>query len=298
LALNAAIEAARAGEHGKGFAVVADEVRKLAERSAASAKGIKNIIQESSSYIGNGVNLSREAGESLRGMVNDIGKVADQLASISNTTQEQAATMEENSSITESNASASEELAASAEEMSAQAQELQRLVGQFKVKGSEALKKPKLEKMLENRPSVSPIKFKKPVVIKRLAWDDAYSSGVQDVDDQHKKLFEMMNGFGEDIKNGRAGESFDETMKFLGDYVRFHFGFEEDCMNQHHCPAHQKNKEAHAGFMELFKKFAQRAKTEDKETLALEIHEAAANWLVKHVCGIDVQLKHCVKKLS
>ena len=239
-------------------------------------------------------------------MVTDITKAADQLASISNTTQEHAATMEQNTSITESNASAAEELAASAVEMSEQAQELQKLVGQFRVSGSSQVKAFDTRPVKENRSNdiklhehknMAPVvKFKKPVVIKRLAWDDAYSSGVKDVDDQHKKLFEMMNAFGEDIKNGRAAESFDETMKFLGDYVRFHFGFEEDCMNRFNCPAHQKNKEAHAGFMELFKKFAQRAGTEDKETLSLEIHEAAANWLVKHVCGIDVQLKHCVKK--
>lgn len=133
LALNAAIEAARAGEHGKGFAVVADEVRKLAENSASSARDITDRIKDSLKQVERGVRLSKAADESLTGIVKDIQMVAQQLASISSATQEQAAAMEESASITETNAGASAELASFSEGLNAQAESLTKLIAKFKV---------------------------------------------------------------------------------------------------------------------------------------------------------------------
>jgi methyl-accepting chemotaxis protein len=133
LALNASIEAARAGEHGKGFAVVADEVRKLAERSTVSAKEITNLVTQSLKRVEEGVRLSKEAGQALRGIVPDMGKVSEHLAFITSVTKTQIETMKENTSIVESNAVAAEEMSAASEEFSAQAGALKHIVQQFKL---------------------------------------------------------------------------------------------------------------------------------------------------------------------
>lgn len=133
LALNAAIEAARAGEHGKGFAVVADEVRKLAERSAASASDISKLMDESAKQVKDGARLSAQSGENLRGIVDKIMMIADQLESISAATQKQAKAMKESTFIVESNVVSSQELSEAATAMNSQVRNLESLVNQFKI---------------------------------------------------------------------------------------------------------------------------------------------------------------------
>jgi aerotaxis receptor len=95
LALNAAVEAARAGEQGRGFAVVATEVRNLAQRSAAAAKEIKALIEDSVQKVGSGAKLVDQAGRTMDEVVSSVKRVTDIMAEITVASREQSGGIEQ-----------------------------------------------------------------------------------------------------------------------------------------------------------------------------------------------------------
>ncbi|ASE75721.1 methyl-accepting chemotaxis citrate transducer [Salmonella enterica] len=140
LALNAAVEAARAGEQGRGFAVVAGEVRTLASRSAQAAKEIKVLIENSVSRIVTGSTQVREAGETMKEIVNAVTRVTDIMGEIASASDEQSKGIEqvaqavsEMDSVTQQNASLVEESAAAAAALEDQANELRQAVAAFRI---------------------------------------------------------------------------------------------------------------------------------------------------------------------
>jgi uncharacterized phage infection (PIP) family protein YhgE len=140
LALNAAVEAARAGEQGRGFAVVASEVRALAGRSAAAAKEIKSLIDDSVRRVEAGTALVDQAGSTMTEVVSSIRRVTDIVGEISAASKEQSLGVNQvgeavtrMDQVTQQNAALVEEMAAAASSLRTQADDLVQTVAVFKL---------------------------------------------------------------------------------------------------------------------------------------------------------------------
>ncbi|WP_426173672.1 methyl-accepting chemotaxis protein [Massilia sp. TWR1-2-2] len=145
LALNAAVEAARAGEQGRGFAVVASEVGNLAQRSAAAAKEIKELIGDSVDKVEAGSRMVNSAGATMNEVVASVKRVTAIMGEIALAGQEQSAgiaqvnqAIAQMDQVTQQNAALVEQAAAAADSMQDQARQLSSVVGTFKLAAAAA----------------------------------------------------------------------------------------------------------------------------------------------------------------
>lgn len=119
-----------------------------------------------------------------------------------------------------------------------------------------------------------------------LEWTAKYSVNIKEMDEQHKKLFDMINELHDAMKGGRGKEVLGGIFTGLIQYVGTHFAAEERLMSAHAYAGYIAQKAEHDKLtkkaLELQKNFQ-----EDAPVVTMEVMNFLKDWLQTHILGSD-----------
>ena len=119
-----------------------------------------------------------------------------------------------------------------------------------------------------------------------IEWNDAFSVGNQQIDEQHKKFFHIINTLHDALRKGEGEEILLTVLKELQQYVQNHFKAEESLMKIYAYPNISSHKAEHEDAIQKVNKFIiVYERHEDK--LAIDVLNFMSNLLQNHILRTD-----------
>ncbi len=287
LALNATIEAARAGEAGKGFAVVANEVKELARQTGNATEEIRqkvNAIRSSTDSTVNEIGNIREV----------INETSDIVNTIATAVEEQSVTTQDIAkNINSANdgvgvvmdavmnaATSTGEVAENISRMKNESAEVRQESATLnKTTGSI---RSDISDLLKNMYSVK---------TEEIQWVPDLAVGENFIDNQHIELFRMMNVIVRGLNEGMSNKELQDNIKFLQEYVIYHFSQEEQEMEKYNYPEFQAHKQMHIDFIAAVDSITSKfSMTGDNTVVLKELADVGLKWLNEHITEVDKKL--------
>ncbi len=119
-----------------------------------------------------------------------------------------------------------------------------------------------------------------------IKWNEIYSVGISEIDDQHKKLIDIINKLFKGFSEGKADEIIPDIINELINYTEYHFKTEEDLFNKYNLPEKEKHIQSHKQFVEKIKTWKDNI---NEKELPYELMDYLKNWLVNHIMKEDKQ---------
>jgi len=118
-----------------------------------------------------------------------------------------------------------------------------------------------------------------------IKWDAKFSVGLAEIDEEHKKLFAMINSLHEAMRSGKGIEILAEILDEATSYTLKHFAHEEKLMIKYQYAGYKMHKVAHCEFIDTVTEL--RKQHDLKKLSALKLLQALQAWLINHINDID-----------
>ncbi len=133
--------------------------------------------------------------------------------------------------------------------------------------------------------------------MQKLVWKDAYEIGIQIIDDQHKKLINIINDLYDANTSGSTHLILETIFKQLADYVHYHFSTEEDMFQQYGYPKAKEHMSEHDDFRNKIKSL-QEDNRGGNIVLSLKTIDFLKDWTINHILGTDREFSNFIKSVE
>lgn len=117
-------------------------------------------------------------------------------------------------------------------------------------------------------------------------WKDEYSLGVEFIDEQHKRLFELAGEIYDLLKNEFYVDKYHRIVNLLeelGNYAVFHFQAEEAYQKEIGYKKFLSHKVEHDDFVAKFENIDLKTIDENQDSFILELLDYVVNWIGDHI---------------
>lgn len=135
-----------------------------------------------------------------------------------------------------------------------------------------------------------------------MKWTEDMSVGVDKIDEQHRELFVRINDLVAAVKQSTCKYKIGDVVKFLDDYIVFHFGEEEKLMQKYEYPEYSGHRAQHEKFIKDFARLKKElpklegGKKPGSYDLSMETNQVVVDWILEHIAGTDRKLGEFLKE--
>lgn len=126
-----------------------------------------------------------------------------------------------------------------------------------------------------------------------IKWKDEYSIGVETIDEQHQKLFEIANRAYALLKNELLLDKYDRIVDIFGElkeYTEHHFRFEQEYMASIGYRKMLSHKVVHDDFVEKIKGINLDKMDEEQDQYLMDLLDFVVQWIEQHILGMDKKI--------
>ena len=123
---------------------------------------------------------------------------------------------------------------------------------------------------------------------KRIEWTPQFSVNVRALDEQHKRIFMMLDAINQIVRREKKGHDLIDVLDAMVLYVQEHFRDEERLLKQYDYPEFDEHKQGHKEFLRQTGGFRVRYfEGEEDQELGVELMRYLLRWVKNHIMVQD-----------